>query len=101
MRSVRRFFMGFLHGASCPTSKSLAVSLALYTPVLENISLCPSGKSSLDVRAVPPDQEGRFAVVTKRWAGCGGRGLAGKTNGGRADGEIVWSWLLDAEAWRW
>jgi len=35
-------------------------------------------------------------IVAKRGAGCGGRGRA-KTSGADADGEVVWSWRLDAD----
>ena len=40
-------------------------------------------------------QEGRLAIVTKRGAGCGGRGGAA-TNAQPADGKVVWSWSPDA-----
>jgi len=42
------------------------------------------------IRAVPPRQEGRFAIVTKRGVGCDGRDcIVGRSD---ADGEDVWSW---------
>ena len=34
------------------------------SPLAKNFPLCPSGKSSLPTRAVPPRHEGRFAIVT-------------------------------------
>jgi hypothetical protein len=36
----------------------------LSSPPPKNISLCPSGKSSLEPRAIPHPQEGRIAIVT-------------------------------------
>jgi hypothetical protein len=38
-----------------------------------------------------PDQEGRFAVVTKRWARDAMDAVGRKTNDLTADGEVVWS----------
>jgi hypothetical protein len=35
--------------------------------------------------------EGRFAVVTKCGAGCGGRFKSRLTSANEADGEVVWS----------
>jgi hypothetical protein len=46
----------------------------------------------------PPRQEGRIAIVTKREAGCDGRGRHQWTTGADADGEVVWSWRPDAGA---
>jgi hypothetical protein len=42
----------------CPSGIFLSIPLA------KNISLSPSGKSALPARAIPPRQEGRFAIVT-------------------------------------
>ena len=39
----------------------------------------------------PAPKEGRFAIVTDVGAGCGGRFGALRTNGAKADGEVVWS----------
>jgi hypothetical protein len=44
------------------------------------------------------DQEGRFAVVTNVWCKDAMDASALKTNGVRADGEVVWSWHRDADA---
>jgi hypothetical protein len=49
----------------------------------------------------PCHYEGRFAIVTKRGAGCDGRYwrqvlAPGETSA--ADGEIVWSWRRDPGA---
>ncbi len=43
------------------------------SPLCKNISLHPSGKSSLQLRASHPT-EGRIAIVTDAGCGCGGRG---------------------------
>ena len=43
------------------------------SPLCKNISLHPSGKSSLQIRAIPP-HKGRIAIVTDAGCGCGGRG---------------------------
>ena len=53
--------------------------------------LAPSGKSLALVRAVPPPQEGRFAIVTNVSAGYDGRVRHRKTNDAEADGKGVWS----------
>jgi hypothetical protein len=41
--------------------------------------------------------EGRFAIVTERWARDAMDASTRKTNALEADGEVVWSWPLDAE----
>jgi hypothetical protein len=46
----------------------------LSSPVSKNIPLSPSGKSSLQVRAIPSREEGRIMIVTNVGMGCGGRG---------------------------
>ncbi len=53
------------------------------SPLAKNISLCLSGKSSLQARPVPSHHEGRLAIVTKRGAGCGGRLSRSQTKGAR------------------
>ena len=45
----------------------------LSSPLAKNIPFCPSGKSSLQPRAIPAHTEGRFAIVTNVGRGCGGR----------------------------
>jgi hypothetical protein len=45
----------------CPTGKSVNW---LSSPLCKNISLHPSGKSSLQIRAIPPHHKGRIAIVT-------------------------------------
>jgi hypothetical protein len=69
-------------------SKRLMIFLS--SPRCKNISLRPSGKSSLQL---PPSRptEGRSRDRHERGAGCGGRGRRWLTNGADADGEVVWS----------
>jgi hypothetical protein len=57
----------------------------------KNFPLCPSGKSSLPTRPVPPRQEGRFAIVTDVECGMRWTWMAPLTNGAIADGQAVWS----------
>ena len=77
-------------------------------PLCKNISLNPSGKSSLQARAIPPHR-GALAIVTNAGkdavdaAASGARRDAGRvrrarersngelTNGADAYGEVVWS----------
>jgi hypothetical protein len=51
------------------------------SPLCKNISLHPSGKSSLQIRAIPPHREGRIAIVTDAGCGCGGRGSVLRARG--------------------
>jgi hypothetical protein len=51
------------------------------SPLCKNISLHPSGKSSLQLRAIPPHQKGRIAIVTDAGCGCGGRGSVLRATG--------------------
>jgi len=62
----------------------------LSIPLTKNISLSPSGKSALPARAIPPHRRGVCAIVTKREAGCDGRGSA-RDERANAYGEVVWS----------
>jgi len=62
----------------CPTGKS---AICLSSPVSKNISLSPSGKSSLQVRAIPSREEGRIMIVTNVGMGCGGRGSVLRATG--------------------
>jgi hypothetical protein len=49
----------------CPTGKSVATPcFNLSSPISKNILLCPSGKSSLQARPVPPHLRGARAIVT-------------------------------------
>src|ERR1700694_4565041 len=45
----------------CPSGGLLT---GLSSPLCKNISLHPSGKSSLQIRAIPSHTEGRIAIVT-------------------------------------
>ena len=96
----------------CPSGIFLSIPLA------KNISLSPSGKSALPARAIPPRQEGRFAIVTNagreavdaaassRGNGAG-RALSvsdqtgAQTSDAVAYGKAVWSWHpLLVSSWR-
>src|SRR5579863_194174 len=52
------FRMEFRQCLACPTGKSVAPPLPLSTPSAKNISLTPSGKSSLEARAIPARSRG-------------------------------------------
>ena len=56
------------------------ISKNLSSPVLKNISLNPSGKSSLQARPVPPEK-GRIASRHERAVGCDGRDSVGRAMG--------------------
>ena len=56
------------------------ISKNLSSPVLKNISLNPSGKSSLQTRPVPPEK-GRIASRHERAVGCDGRDSVGRAMG--------------------
>ena len=72
----------------CPTG---CFANCLSSPFAKNISLSPSGKSSLQARPVPPHTEGRFAIVTDVGRGMRWTRQRRKTSGAHADGEVVWS----------
>jgi hypothetical protein len=57
-----------------------------------------TGKSLALLRASRAYKEGRFAIVTKRWAQDAVDAAAHQTNAFAADGEVVWFWHLDADA---
>jgi hypothetical protein len=59
-------------------------------------SLVTSGKSPADFRASRARYEGRFAIVTKRWARDAVDAMAHETNALVADGEVVASRYPDA-----
>jgi hypothetical protein len=46
--------------------------ILLSSPLAKNISLCPSGKSSLQAPAIP-SRQGAFRDRHERGTGCGGR----------------------------
>jgi hypothetical protein len=52
----------------------------LSSPFRKNISLNPSGKSSLELRPIL-SRERALAIVTNVGAGCGGRGSVGRATG--------------------
>src|SRR6202012_538206 len=55
----------------CGKTTRRANHQTLSSPPAKNFPLCPSAKSSLQARAIPPRSEGRFAIVTN--VGCGMR----------------------------
>jgi hypothetical protein len=59
--------------------------------LVAGISLAPSGKSPADFRASRAPQEGRFAIVTKRWARDAVAADSALDEWRKADGEAVWS----------
>src|SRR5579863_2687007 len=59
-------------------------------------SACADGQIISTIPARPRPQEGRIAIVTKRWARMRWPGLARQTKRAISDGEVVWSWRLDA-----
>jgi hypothetical protein len=61
----------------CPTGKSVNW---LSSPLCKNISLHPSGKSSLQIRAIPPHKRG-VGHRHERGVGCGGRGSVLRATG--------------------
>jgi len=67
----RTLALALVHGVICPTG-SFAKSLS--SPLCKNISLSPSGKSSLQARPVPPRLRGTYASSRTLGAGCDGRG---------------------------
>jgi hypothetical protein len=54
-------------------SRAFSIRMSAFRLPCQEISLAPSGKSVADFRASRAYTEGRFAVVTKRGAGCDGR----------------------------
>jgi hypothetical protein len=59
------------------------ISKKLSSPLAKNISLSPSGKSLLPVRAVSSRQEGRIAIVTDAgWDAVDAVASARSGNGG-------------------
>jgi hypothetical protein len=73
---------------------SLAKStpILLSTPASKNISLRPSGKSSVEPRAIPRPMRGALRDRHDLpGAGCDGRLYRQLTSDDAADGEVVWS----------
>ena len=70
----------------CPSGKSVA---GVSSPVCKNISLNPSGKSLLELRASRP-REGRWPS-SRTLGGMRWTFLRQKTNSAKADGEVVWA----------
>jgi hypothetical protein len=57
----------------------------------ENFPLSPTGKSPLWLVASRAFQEGRIAIVTKRWREMRWMFSMGQTSASEADGKAVWS----------
>jgi hypothetical protein len=110
---------GEMRGADLAPQLICPSGIFLSIPLAKNISLSPSGKSALPARAIPPRQEGRFAIVTNAGreavdAAASSRvSVAGRadearerstgvpTNGAVAYGKTVWSWHpLLVSSWR-
>ena len=77
----------------CPTARFSEFASSLPA---KNISLFRKRKSVVWFAPSRAHQEGRIAIVTKRGAGCDGRGPRHKTKDAAADGEIAWSRRPDA-----
>ena len=60
-------------------------------PGSKNFSLRYLVETALPIRFVPPQQEGRIAIVTRRGARDAMDVIAQQTNAQIADGEVVWS----------
>src|SRR5947208_15319107 len=72
------------------------------SPGIKNISLNNSGNQNYNFRH-PGPPEGRFAIVTMRWAGMRWTPLfqsraSVQDDGTKAYGEVVWSWRRDVGA---
>src|ERR1700733_10740595 len=76
--------------AKNPISQTQSTPSLPSSPVRKNISLSPSGKSSLEPRASRLDKRG-VGHRHERWAGCGGRFGGARRAAQQADGEVVWS----------
>jgi hypothetical protein len=76
-------------------SRAISNRLRPASPIRIKIVLYENRKSCF-IGAIPPRQEGRSAIVTRREAGCDGRFAAARRAAGEADGEIVWSRSPDA-----
>jgi hypothetical protein len=67
--------------SDCPTGKSVNL---LSSPLCKNISLHPSGKSSLQIRAIPSREEGRIMIVTDAgWDAVDAAALGAQRDAGR------------------
>ena len=72
----------------CPTGNSANFLSRLSA---KKKSLCLSGKSSLQIRAIPSRQEGRFAIVTNAGWDAVDVTASKDERCWFADGEVVWS----------
>jgi hypothetical protein len=69
----------------CPSG---GLSACVSSPLCKNISFHPSGKSSLQLRAIPSHTEGRIAIVTNAGWGAVDAAASCARWGRRADREI-------------
>ena len=61
-------------------------------PIRRNPTALPVAPNQWHFASARAQKEGRFAIVTKRWARDAMDALAQKANELEADGEVVWSW---------
>src|SRR5262249_43824074 len=81
----------------CPTGRK---SEFVSSPLAKNIPLCDLVESNEKADRPAPRRGTLRPIVTKRGAGCDGRGQCRLTSDVAADGEVVWSWRPDAGAKR-
>ena len=84
----------------CPDGQKFRFSEIVSSPKIKNISLFQKCKS-WHLFGQPGPHEGRFAIVTMRWAGAAMDALASGVffapdENAEAYGEVVWSWRRDA-----
>jgi hypothetical protein len=91
-RRYPTFAFALVHGVICPTGCFVK---PLSSPLRKNISLSPSGKSSLQARPVPPRSEGRTRRH-ERWVRDAMDAVATQDERRWRDGEVVWFWRPDA-----
>jgi hypothetical protein len=65
-------------------------------PLAKKYFASPIGRNSIIDSPIPPQAEGRIAIVTDVERGMRWTRRRRKTSGVFADGEVVWSWRPDA-----
>jgi 6,7-dimethyl-8-ribityllumazine synthase len=63
----------------------------LSSPAAKNVPLFEQVETAIERRHPVPDKEGRFAIVTTRWAQDAMDAMTHETKALIADGEAVWS----------
>ena len=85
----------------CPSGKSLLIFRNSVKPRNQKYSASHFWKSELQLRILGP-HEGRFAIVTMRWAevvmDALASGVSAPDENAEAYGQVVWSWRRDAGA---